>query len=295
MPSMTRCTFCQKETSVPDGTPAGTDVRCPSCRKLFKMATAAAPLVGAALSARAGAPAGPAPRPAAPTAPGLAPKPNSPSAQGVAPRPIAANPPPPAPAPAAPKPAAAPASAAGPRVGASVQATYRPLLEAVSLSARAHKNQLRKDDKTPYAAHPFRVLLIVRHAFGIDDAHTLIAAALHDTLEDTTTDWDDIGHYGEDVGNYVAVLTKDKRRPEAKREEIYKSALTNAPWQVQVCKLADIFDNLMDANNQPAAQKNKSLARARDYLAALATDLKEPAKQAHAVVTQLLGEVEKAG
>jgi len=288
---MTRCTFCSKETSVPDGTPAGSDIRCPSCRKLFKMTGAAQPIgAGAAVSARVGAPAGPAgPRPAAPTAPGVGPRPTSPSAQGTAPRPNAAAAPP-APAP---KPPSAPGAA--PRPAGSVQAAYRPLLEAVSLAARAHKNQLRKDDKTPYISHPFRVLLIARHVFGIDDAHTLIAAALHDTLEDTTTDWDDIGHYGEDVGNYVAVLTKDKRRPEAKREEIYKSALTNAPWQVQICKLADIFDNLMDANNQPAAQKNKSLARARDYLAALGTDLKEPAKAAHGIVMQLLGEIEKGG
>jgi len=45
------------------------------------------------------------------------------------------------------------------------------------------------------------------------------------------------------------------------------------------------------ANNQPAAQKNKSLAR--DYLAALGTDLNEPAKPAHAIVMQLLGKLRR--
>ena len=47
--------------------------------------------------------------------------------------------------------------------------TYRPLLEAVSFAARAHQGQMRKDGKTPYASHVFRVCLILRHVFGIDD------------------------------------------------------------------------------------------------------------------------------
>ena len=64
-------------------------------------------------------------------------------------------------------------------------AQYRTLLEAVSFAARAHRHQLRKDGETPYVAHPFRVCLIVRHIFGIDDPAFLSAALLHDTIEDT--------------------------------------------------------------------------------------------------------------
>jgi guanosine-3',5'-bis(diphosphate) 3'-pyrophosphohydrolase len=43
------------------------------------------------------------------------------------------------------------------------------LLEAASFAARAHRAQVRKDGETPYVAHVFRVCLIVRHVFGIDD------------------------------------------------------------------------------------------------------------------------------
>src|SRR5262245_58512747 len=92
----------------------------------------------------------------------------------------------------------------------------RTLLEAVSFAARAHRHQVRKDGQTPYAAHPFRVCLIVRHVFGIDDPEYLTAALLHDTIEDTTTDFDDIQErFGPRVAGSVAALTKDMRLPEA--------------------------------------------------------------------------------
>src|SRR5438477_9602344 len=96
---------------------------------------------------------------------------------------------------------------------------YRPLLEAASFAARAHRSQLRKDGQTPYVSHPFRVCLIVRHVFGVEDPRILTAAVLHDTIEDTTTDRDDIvKEFGSDVGAWVAALSKDARLPEAERE-----------------------------------------------------------------------------
>src|SRR5205085_841436 len=51
----------------------------------------------------------------------------------------------------------------------SLDQRYRRLLEAVSFAARAHHGQIRKDGKTPTAAHVFRVCLILRHVFGLDD------------------------------------------------------------------------------------------------------------------------------
>jgi hypothetical protein len=61
---------------------------------------------------------------------------------------------------------------------------------------------------------------------------------------------------------------------------------------VQVCKLADIFDNLIDSNHLPPAQKSKAVARARGYLAAIGAELKEEARRPHEIVSQLLAEVE---
>src|SRR5437868_5732433 len=100
--------------------------------------------------------------------------------------------------------------------------TYRQLLESASFAARAHHGQMRKDKETPYVSHVFRVCLVVRDLFGFQDPRMLITALLHDTIEDTTTDFDDIeNHYGQELAHWVAFLTKNKALAEAEREEDY--------------------------------------------------------------------------
>src|ERR1044072_1672501 len=99
------------------------------------------------------------------------------------------------------------------------------VFEAAGVSARApppptpqrppaHRPQLRKSRETPYVSHVFRVCLVVRHVFGFDDPKMLAAALLHDTIEDTATDCDDIiERFGPEVAAWVAALTKDMRLP----------------------------------------------------------------------------------
>jgi guanosine-3',5'-bis(diphosphate) 3'-pyrophosphohydrolase len=146
----------------------------------------------------------------------------------------------------------------------------RILLDAVAFAARAHRHQLRKDDKTPYVSHVFRVCLILRHVFGIDDDRVLAAALLHDSIEDTTTDYDDLlEHFGAEVAGWVAALTKDSRIQEDERENAYRAQLAAGPWQVKACKLADVYDNLVDSGSLTREQRAKALRKARAYLEAL--------------------------
>src|SRR5437660_12911865 len=96
--------------------------------------------------------------------------------------------------------------------------SYRALLRAVAFAARAHRGQLRKDGRTPYVSHVFRACLTTRHVFGVDDPAVLTAAVLHDAVEDTTTDFDDLAEeFGPEVAGWVALLSKDKRLPEPRR------------------------------------------------------------------------------
>jgi guanosine-3',5'-bis(diphosphate) 3'-pyrophosphohydrolase len=172
---------------------------------------------------------------------------------------------------------------------------FRQLLEAVSFAARAHHRQYRKDRVTPYASHPFRVCLVVRDIFGFDDPNMLMTALLHDTIEDTTTDCDDLEkRFGAEVASWVAYLSKDKRLPEEERERVYLERLKEAPWQVQVCKLADVFDNLMDVAHLPSDRQAHAMKRYTQYFAALC-DLPAPeAQKPIALVRQLLAEAGKA-
>lgn len=172
---------------------------------------------------------------------------------------------------------------------------YRRLLEAASFAARAHDGQYRKDGATPYAAHAFRVCLVVRDIFGFDDPRMLLAALLHDTIEDTTTDFDELEeHYGAEVASWVALLSKDKRLQDDERESEYAARLKSAPWQVQVCKLADVFDNLMDSAHMPAAKQAHTRERAEHYFSELRHLAAPEARKAIVLVQALLEETRKA-
>jgi guanosine-3',5'-bis(diphosphate) 3'-pyrophosphohydrolase len=171
----------------------------------------------------------------------------------------------------------------------------RLLLEAISFAARAHQGQMRKDQRTPYASHVFRVCLLARQIFGIDDVSALTTAVLHDTVEDTTTDFDDLREqFGAEIAGWVADLSKDKRLPEAEREKAYEAQLAQAPWQVKICKLADIFDNLMDSVHMPPEKQARSIRNAHRYLTALKSNLPAESRRPWDIVSQLLADLENA-
>lgn len=159
------------------------------------------------------------------------------------------------------------------------------LFDAIAFAARAHRHQLRKDGQTPYVSHVYRVAMTVRHVFGYDDPKLLAAAILHDTIEDTTTDYDDLeSNFGRTVSGWVAALTKDMRVPEAEREKAYCEQLLAGGWQVCVCKLADIYDNLGDVAKLTASQRRRSAERSRSYLDAWTGRVPNEAKAAYTLV-----------
>ncbi len=163
----------------------------------------------------------------------------------------------------------------------STAITFRHVLHAASFAARTHEGQLRKDQKTPYVSHVFRVCLIVRDLFGFDDPRMLCAAILHDTVEDTKTDFDDLAEeFSPEVAQWVAFLTKDKRLEEKQREAVYLRGLQAAPWQVKACKLADVYDNLLDMQYLPDDRRPHTLDRLKHYLDGLSEgappELKRP-------------------
>jgi guanosine-3',5'-bis(diphosphate) 3'-pyrophosphohydrolase len=167
--------------------------------------------------------------------------------------------------------------------------------EAAAFAARAHRHHTRKDGVTPYASHVFRVCLVVRHTFGFDDPKMLAAALLHDTIEDTNTDCDDIiERFGEEVAAWVSALTKETRLPHDAREADYAQRLRAAPWQVKVLKLADMYDNMGDSKNLPTggAGLKKNAKKTRFYLDAVRAGLPEQGQAALKLVEARLAELE---
>jgi guanosine-3',5'-bis(diphosphate) 3'-pyrophosphohydrolase len=178
----------------------------------------------------------------------------------------------------------------------SIAEQHRPLLEAMSFAARAHQGQFRKDRCTPYVSHVYRVCLVLRHVFEVADPRILTAAVLHDTIEDTNTDFDDLKEqFDAEIAGWVEQLSKDKRKPFEQREKAYCETLAAAPWQVQVCKLADIFDNMLDMGYLQPEKRPQALKNKHRYLKAIESNLKPEAFKAwqitHLLYEQLLKQV----
>lgn len=126
--------------------------------------------------------------------------------------------------------------------------------QAASFAAWKHRHQVRKDGRTPYIAHPYRVAMTVRMVFGCEDPTALAAAMLHDTIEDTLTDYDEIQErFGGEIADIVAALTKNMALPEIRRETDYDGRLAEADWRAKLIKLADVFDNYSDLPERNAA------------------------------------------
>jgi len=122
------------------------------------------------------------------------------------------------------------------------------LVSAIDLAAKKHRDQRRKDaEKTPYINHPIGVMNILTDEAKVDDIPTLMAAVLHDTVEDCECTNDEIKElYGADVARIVAEVTDDKNLPKEERKRLQ---IVNAPGKSKegkLVKLADKLYNLRD-------------------------------------------------
>jgi guanosine-3',5'-bis(diphosphate) 3'-pyrophosphohydrolase len=134
------------------------------------------------------------------------------------------------------------------RIAYLPEAQVERVLRAFQIGAQAHAGQERKSGE-PYITHPVAVAGILAE-LGLD-AETIIAAILHDTLEDTELSREDIAaEFGEVVAELVDGVTKlDKMRfgsrQEADAESFRKMLLAMArDLRVILIKLADRLHNM---------------------------------------------------
>ena len=167
------------------------------------------------------------------------------------------------------------------------------MLRAASFAARKHQGQTRADNQTPYFSHVARVTLILAHVFGCEDEEVLAAALLHDTIEDTATDYDEVAElFGERVAEYVVILTKNVMLPKQVREDEYAARLAAAPEAVMIAKMADLYDNLSDRVHSPKLRK--TAATAEKLLSLFGERLEtRTGRSAHAKLSALLEEVKQ--
>ncbi len=138
---------------------------------------------------------------------------------------------------------------------------------AYELAAEAHKEQKRKTGE-PYIIHPIAVARIVAEELELD-ANPVIAAFLHDVVEDTPYTIDDIRErFGDDVAFLVGVVTKQKKEKYDKSMQVdnYRQILESVQYDVRaiLLKLADRLHNMRTlASMRP--DKQMKIAGETDY------------------------------
>ncbi|WP_347262024.1 bifunctional (p)ppGpp synthetase/guanosine-3',5'-bis(diphosphate) 3'-pyrophosphohydrolase [Rudaea sp.] len=149
--------------------------------------------------------------------------------------------------------------------------------EAYFTGARAHAGQTRKSGE-PYITHPVAVATILAD-LGMD-AETIIAAILHDTLEDTPLPRAEIeSHFGSTVAELVDGVTKlDKvkfrNQQDAAAESFRKMLLAMArDLRVILIKLADRLHNMRTLGAMAPASRRRIARETLDIYAPIAQRL----------------------
>jgi len=140
------------------------------------------------------------------------------------------------------------------------------LLRTIVFAADKHSRQRRKDaDASPYINHPIAVAAVLAVEGDVTDGPTLVAAILHDTVEDTETTFEELsGQFGEDVSNLVHEVTDDKSLDKAVRKQLQIEHAAKSSAKAKQIKLADKICNIREIMSGPPA--DWSLQRRYEYL-----------------------------
>ena len=146
------------------------------------------------------------------------------------------------------------------------QEEYDGVIKAFEFANEAHKGVRRRSGE-PYIIHPISVAKIVVNEIGLG-YKSIVAALLHDVVEDTEYTVDDIKRlFGEKIASLVDGLTKIKaamdtdNRGNLQAENFKRIILTlNDDVRVVLIKLADRLHNIRTIDSMPDYKKDKILS-----------------------------------
>ena len=138
---------------------------------------------------------------------------------------------------------------------------------AYEMAAKAHAQQVRKSG-IPYITHPVAVARIALVELGLG-TNSIIAALLHDVVEDTDLTIEDISKsFGEDVAFLVGVLTKkdDGNYKVSKQIDNFKQMLDSIQYDIRalLIKLSDRMHNMRTLGSM-RTDKQMKIASETDY------------------------------
>jgi guanosine-3',5'-bis(diphosphate) 3'-pyrophosphohydrolase len=133
------------------------------------------------------------------------------------------------------------------------------ILEAASFAAKKHVYQKRKgNDASPYINHPLEVANLLANVGKVEDSDVIIAAILHDTVEDQGVKPEELTkRFGKTVTDYVMEVTDDKSLPKAERKQLQIEHAPHLSTGAKLIKLGDKISNITDVMNDPPAGWSK--------------------------------------
>ena len=150
------------------------------------------------------------------------------------------------------------------------------ILKAADFAADRHRKQRRKGrKKRPYIGHCTEVAWLIAEVGGVDDANVLVAAILHDTLEDTKTEPEEIVEvFGKAVNDLVIQVTDDKTLDKGERKKLQVKHAPHLSPGAKLIKLADKISNVREIGDDPpkdwdVGRRQKYFGWAREVVDAL--------------------------
>lgn len=143
------------------------------------------------------------------------------------------------------------------------------VIHAVDFACRKHAKQTRKGEEgEPYINHLAEVARLVADATEGGDANLVIAALLHDVIEDQGVERDEIAAlFGEDVASLVTEVTDDKTKPKSERKRLQVEHAAKISSRARIVKIADKTSNLRSILNSrppwPFERKRRYFAWAK--------------------------------
>ena len=139
------------------------------------------------------------------------------------------------------------------------------ILSAALFAAEKHAGQRRKGDAAePYVNHLLEVAALVAMALPEPDTNVVIAALLHDSIEDAGVTAEDLAlRFGADVADLVSEVTDDKSLPKQERKRLQVENAPKKTPRAQMIKLADKISNLRSMLSSPPA--NWDFERKKEY------------------------------
>jgi guanosine-3',5'-bis(diphosphate) 3'-pyrophosphohydrolase len=136
---------------------------------------------------------------------------------------------------------------------------------ALDFAARKHSNQRRKGEAgEPYVNHLAEVARLVAEATEGQDTIVVLAALLHDAIEDTPTTRDELEReFGREVADIVVEVTDDKSLPKAERKRLQVETAPGKSLRAKLVKIADKTSNLRSIAKSPPMDWN--IERQREY------------------------------